>query len=95
MSLEDYMSSMVDELVDEGFDEFPNETISGYYRVEDDYIYIAEYENELEDTTRCMVYELSGNTLIIERIVEDGEETTDPMELEEFGVGMPWEFEKD
>lgn len=95
MSLEEYIATMADEMVEEYFGEMSYESDAMYYRVDAEAgrIYVAEDKDDLEDSDQYMVYTVEKDELTVKKLVE-GDEELDELDMGEFSMEMPWKFEK-
>lgn len=94
MSVEDYVDAMMEEAMEGTFDEMSYEADPIYYRVDakKGYIYVAEDEDDLEDSEEYMEYSVTEKKLTIKEMEGDAAEELE--ELEALGMDLPWKFEK-
>ena len=95
-TLREYVREQVDLLLEDAADEMSFEQ-SGYYELDEEKgcIYIGEDRDELNSKEEAIEYRFSGNKLIVSGIISDGEKLDDPINLKEYGMELPWEFNKD
>lgn len=92
MSVRKYMESALEESMDESIADM-NETFNAYYKVDEKEgrIYVAEDEDDLDDSEDYFEYTVTESKLTIKDMVG---EDFDVSELEDIGMDLPWKFEK-
>lgn len=93
MSLDEYVYSSMEALTGSAADAFDVADLEGYFRVDGNKIYFAEDKDDLEDPEDYMVYSIDGDKLIFEELVGDNI-TNALQEMKDFGLELPWEFER-
>lgn len=94
MSMEEYIVAMMEESMAASVDSF-SESMSCYYKVDADNqrIYLGETMEELESEAEYAAYAIYGDVLELTELVSaDGD--LDMTEMEEYGIELPWVFEK-
>lgn len=91
LSIEEYVTEYVKDSM--SFDSFKDsfEEETGYYKVKGDKIYVAEDEDELDDSEAYVEFELDGKKLSFKDYEDNAFELDD---LDELGVELPLVFNK-
>lgn len=93
MSVEEYVDQTMEEAMDTAIDQITR-TTTMYYKLDEQagMVYTAETEEGLEEKKEAFEYKLEGRKLTITKVLEDGEAAENP--LEEYGLALPWVFNK-
>ena len=103
MTMDEYIEDMMGELVEDSFDEMSYESETWYYRVDakKGRIYVAESEDELEDTEEYIEYSIKGDKLIVKKLVDEAGAKLD-IKLNKAadviynsGADLPWSVESE
>ena len=92
MTMDEYREYMLESLSDSTASSFETEEYEYYYKLEENKIYIAEREDDLEDMDEYFKYTLTDDKMEITKIQGDVEDALEMFEL--YGMELPWTFEK-
>lgn len=94
MTVEEYVASAFAVPSDDMVDELDDMDLEGCYKLEDDELFLAEDEDDLEDEKDSMTISLDGDKMEVTDIDGDELEELEDYMKDNYDVKLPWTFEK-